>query len=119
MTIGQQLIDQLLTDYKKPDIIGENGLLKELSKQPLERALQAEMTDHLGYDKYDPAGHHRGNSRNGKAKNLEGRVRRGGVADSAPPPSHVRSHDRCQGAVTLDGLRRQDHLDVRAGHDRA
>jgi Transposase, Mutator family len=57
MAIDKKLIDQLLTDYKKPeDIIGENGLLKELTKAILERALQAEMTDHLGYEKHDPAG---------------------------------------------------------------
>ena len=74
MAIDKKLIDQLLTDYKKPeDIIGENGLLKELTKAILERALQAEMTDHLGYEKHDPAGHHRGNSRNGKSqKTLKG-----------------------------------------------
>jgi transposase-like protein len=52
MAIDKKLIDQLLTDYKKPeDIIGENGLLKELTKAILERALAAEMTDHLGYEK--------------------------------------------------------------------
>ena len=74
MAIDKKLIDQLLTDYKKPeDIIGENGLLKELTKAVLERALQAEMTDHLGYEKHDPVGHHRGNSRNGKSqKTLKG-----------------------------------------------
>lgn len=49
MTIDVKLIDQLLSNYKKPeDIIGENGLLKELTKAILERALAAEMTDHLG-----------------------------------------------------------------------
>ena len=53
MAIDKKLIDQLLTDYKKPeDIIGENGLLKELTKAILERALQAEMTDHLGYEEF-------------------------------------------------------------------
>ena len=74
MAIDKKLIDQLLTDYKKPeDIIGENGLLKQLTKAILERALQAEMTDHLGYEKHDPAGHHRGNTRNGKSqKTLKG-----------------------------------------------
>ena len=74
MAIDKKLIDQLLTDYKKPeDIIGENGLLKELTKAILERALEAEMTDHLGYEKHDPAGHHSGNTRNGKSrKNLKG-----------------------------------------------
>jgi putative transposase len=50
MTIDTKLIDELLTDYKKPeDIIGENGLLKELIKAILERALAAQLTDHLGY----------------------------------------------------------------------
>lgn len=74
MAIDKKLIDQLLTDYKKPeDIIGENGLLKELTKAILERALAAELTDHLGYEKHDPAGHRRGNTRNGKSqKTLKG-----------------------------------------------
>ena len=74
MAIDKKLIDQLLTNYKKPeDIIGENGLLKELTKAILERALAAELTDHLGYEKHDPAGHHRGNTRNGKSqKTLKG-----------------------------------------------
>ena len=58
MAIDKKLFDQLLIDYKKPeDIIGENGLLKELTKAILERAL----TEHLGYEKHDPAGLHRGN----------------------------------------------------------
>ena len=49
MAIDKTLIDQLLTDYKKPeDIIGENGLLKQLTKAVLERAMHAELTDHLG-----------------------------------------------------------------------
>jgi putative transposase len=47
------------------DIIGENGLLKRLTKAVLERALQAELTSHLGYEKHDPAGNNSGNSRNG------------------------------------------------------
>src|ERR1700693_230444 len=74
MAIDKKLIDQLLTDYKKPeDIIGENGLLKELTKAILERALQAELTDHLGYEKHEPAGQPRGNTRNGKSqKTLQG-----------------------------------------------
>ena len=69
MAIDKTLIDQLLADYKKPeDIIGENGLLKQLTKAVLERALQAELTDHLGFEKHDPAGHHSGNSRNGSGR---------------------------------------------------
>jgi len=66
MAIDLNLIDKLLADYKKPeDIIGENGLLKQLTKALLERAMQAEMTEHLGYEKHEKAGHNSGNSRLG------------------------------------------------------
>ena len=74
MAIDVKLVDELLKDYKSPEqIIGENGLLKQLTKALLERALQAEMTSHLGYEKHDPAGHNSGNSRNGATrKKLKG-----------------------------------------------
>ena len=74
MTIDNEFIDNLLKDYKKPeDLIGENGLLKQLTKQLLERAMAAELTEHVGYEKHDVAGHKSGNSRNGKsAKTLKG-----------------------------------------------
>jgi len=64
--IRTELIDELLKDYQKPDdIIGENGLLKRFMKAVLERAMSAELTHHLGYEKHDPAGYKSGNSRNG------------------------------------------------------
>src|SRR5262249_35829940 len=74
MAIDKTLIDQLLKDYKRPEeIIGENGLLKQLTKAVLERALEAEMSDHLGYEKHAAAGPHHGNPRNGKSrKTLKG-----------------------------------------------
>jgi putative transposase len=74
MTIDNELIDKLLADYQKPeDLIGENGLLKQLTKQLLERAMAAEMTEHVGYDKHDAIGNNSGNSRNGKsAKTIKG-----------------------------------------------
>lgn len=61
-----ELLDSLLKDCKKPDdILGEGGLLKRLTKAVLERALDAELTDHLGYEKHDSSGIKTGNSRNG------------------------------------------------------
>src|SRR5215831_17541233 len=67
MTIDNELIDNLLKDYKKPeDLIGENGLLKQLTKQLLERAMAAELTEHVGYEKHNAAGRNSGNSRNEK-----------------------------------------------------
>jgi len=69
MEIDTKLIDELLKGYRKPeDIIGENGLLKQLTKALLERAMNAELTHHLGYEKHDPKGYHSGNSRNGTSE---------------------------------------------------
>jgi hypothetical protein len=49
------LIDELLQDCKDPkDILGQNGLLKQLTKRLIERTLQAELTGHLGYEPYAP-----------------------------------------------------------------
>ncbi|HLO25266.1 MAG TPA: IS256 family transposase, partial [Geobacteraceae bacterium] len=69
MAITEELLDQLIKEYKNPeDLIGENGLLKQLTKRLLEKAMQAEMTEHLGYLKHAPAGNNTGNSRNGGYK---------------------------------------------------
>ena len=66
--LDPKLIDELLKDYKKPeDIIGEDGLLKQLTKAILERALESELTYELGYDKSSPEGRNSGNSRNGRS----------------------------------------------------
>ncbi len=66
MAIRMELIDELIKDYKKPeDIMGENGILKQLTKAILERTLAAELTHHLGYEKHAPEGKNKGNSRNG------------------------------------------------------
>jgi putative transposase len=65
-TITPELLDQLLANYTKPeDLLGEEGLFKQLKKALIERALGAELTEHLGYEKGDPAGRGSGNNRNG------------------------------------------------------
>jgi len=69
MAKTDELLDILMKDYKKPeDLIGENGLLKQLTKRLLERAMQTELTEHLGYEKHAPTGKNSGNSRNGGYK---------------------------------------------------
>jgi len=69
-----ELIYSLLSGYKKPeDLIGENGLLKQLTKALVERALDAEMEAHLGHAKNDAVNNPAGNTRNGKSsKTLKG-----------------------------------------------
>jgi putative transposase len=66
MTIPKDLLDALMKDYMNPeDLIGETGPLKQLTKQMLERAMQAEMPKHLGYEKNATADKKTTNSRNG------------------------------------------------------
>ena len=84
MPITPELLDELLKDYKSPDdMSGDDGLLQQLTKAVVERALQGELTHHLGYEKHDPAGKNTGNSRNGKStKTIKGK--RGQVEIAVP-----------------------------------
>jgi putative transposase len=74
MAITDEVLNELLKDYQKPeDLLGRDGLLKQLQKRLLEKAMGAELTVHLGYDKHDSAGKNSGNSRNGTSpKTLKG-----------------------------------------------
>src|SRR5690348_12913393 len=74
MALNDDLLDKLIEGYQKPeDLIGENGLLKQLTKKLIERAMNAELTDQLGYEKHGAKGRGRGNSRNGTSrKKLKG-----------------------------------------------
>ena len=73
--IRPELLDELLKDYQKPeDLLGQDGLLQQLTKALVERALDGELTHHLGYEKHDAAGDNSGNSRNGTTpKTLRGK----------------------------------------------
>jgi putative transposase len=63
MEIDKELIYRLLSGYKGPeDLIGEQGLLKQLTKASVERAMPAELTHHLGYEKHEASGRLSGSS---------------------------------------------------------
>jgi putative transposase len=69
MTIRPELLDELLQNYSKPeDLTGENGLLKQLTKALVERALDAEMDVHLDDPKYQTASKAKRDRRNGHSK---------------------------------------------------
>jgi len=72
--VPEALLASLLADYQKPeDLIGENGLLKQLTKLLVEKALDAEMAAHLGHGRHEPVVNAAGNTRNGKSrKTLKG-----------------------------------------------
>jgi transposase-like protein len=63
----EDLADELLERAQSGGVslVGPGGLLADLTKRVLESMLEGEMTDHVGYEPYDPAGHNSGNSRNG------------------------------------------------------
>jgi putative transposase len=66
LPIRPELLDELLKEYQKPeDLFGEDGLLQQLTKALVERALDCELTHHLSYEKHSSASDNSGNSRNG------------------------------------------------------
>ena len=93
----KDLAEQLLAQAKEQNIelVGPDGLLGQLTKSVLETALDAEMSEHLGYEKHDPAGRGSGNSRNGtRAKTVLTEI---GPVEIEVPEGHrvdVRAADR-------------------------
>lgn len=74
MTIRRELIDKLLKECGDPkEILAEGGLLKQLTKALIERCLETEMEEHLGYPKHTKRSESPGNTRNGSSrKTLKG-----------------------------------------------
>lgn len=69
--VSVELIDRLLARYKTPeDLLGEQGLLKQLTKVVVERALAAEMSAHLGHERHQPVVNESGNARNGRSQKI-------------------------------------------------
>lgn len=82
MDLTEQMIEQLKADLKTAktydDLMGKDGAIKKLITSSLEHMLEAELTEHLGYERYSPNGKNSGNSRNGKThktlKNDNGQI---------------------------------------------
>jgi putative transposase len=88
------------------ELLGEGGLLKQMTKAVLERALAEELTDHLGYEVGDPAGHGSGNSRNGYTpKRL---LTEAGPIDLEVPRDRAGTHEPL---IVRKGQRRLDGID--------
>ena len=67
--VPDDVLDELMArvDAQGAELLGPDGLLSHVTKAVLERAMEEELTGHLGYDKHDPAGRGSGNSRNGSS----------------------------------------------------
>ena len=63
-----ELLDTLLEGKQPAEVLGDEGVLADLTKRLVERALEGEMTAHLGYDKHATEGRNRANSRNGRTR---------------------------------------------------
>jgi transposase-like protein len=109
MPLTPELLDELLKDYTSPEeLLGEDGLLQQLTKALLERALHGELTHHLGYEKYAPEGKHTGNSRNGTSpKTIKGK--RGQVQLDVPRDRNGEFEPQLikKGQTHFDGLDEQ------------
>ena len=99
--------DELLAtaEAQGVELLGPDGLLSQITKAVLERALGEELTDHLGYEKHDPAGRGSGNSRNGSTpKQLLTDI---GPIDLEVPRDRAGSFDPKivrKGQIRLDGF---------------
>ncbi|NUN67454.1 hypothetical protein HCU40_22785 (plasmid) [Pseudanabaena biceps] len=84
MNIRKELLDELLQECKTPpDLFGEGGILKQLTTALVERALEAELSTHLGYKKHESRPEGQSNSRNGYSqKTVQGDF---GIAEIAIP----------------------------------
>ena len=63
-----ELLAELVKGKSPEEILGQGGILKQLTKRLVENALEGEMTEHLGYEPHAPEGNNTGNSRNGKGE---------------------------------------------------
>ena len=70
--IDDATLDRLMAQVDRDglELLGPNGVLTELTSRIMNRALEVEMSDHLGYEKGDPAGHGSGNNRNGTSPKM-------------------------------------------------
>lgn len=106
MPITPELLDELLKDCKSSeDMFGHDGLLQQLTKAVVERALQGELTHHLGYEKHSPEGNNSGNSRNGRSKKTI-RGKRGQVEIEVPRDRNAEFEPQLirKGKTRFDGL---------------
>ena len=105
--VSDTAIDKMIADAKEtgmPLLDGPDGLIGQLTARVIERALGAEMDEHLGYAKGDPAGNGSGNSRNGSyGKTLANDVRAGADLGAAGPEVRIRAADRGERAAPRRG----------------
>lgn len=105
--VDPALADELLAkaDAEGVELIGPDGLLSQVTKAVLERALGKELTAHLGYEKHDPANRGSGNSRNGSTPQTL--LTDDGAVDLEVPQDRAGSFDTKivrEGQTRLDGF---------------
>jgi hypothetical protein len=105
--LPDELLDELLAGARTEEgITGPGGLLSRLTKRLVERALEVELTGHLGYEpRQEPPGG-AGNTRNGSTpKTFDHRARRGADRDASRPEGDVRAADGAQAAAAVQAWR--------------
>jgi putative transposase len=111
------LVDAALADElparaqsQRVELLGPDGLLSQVTTAVLERALGQQMSQHLGYDKHDPAGRGSGNSRNrSSGKRLLTDIGRNRPGRTARPQRQLRPTNRAQGSDPPGRVQRRHH----------
>ena len=120
--VSEEVLDELMTgaDTSETELLGPDGLLSQVTKAVLERALDEELTDHLGYDKRDPVGRGSGNSRNGTSPKVL--LTEAGAIDLAIPRDRNGDFEPLivpKGTTRLKRFQRSHHFVVCPWHDGA
>ena len=109
--VSDEVVEAVVSDAAAGgvDLLGPDGVLAELTKRILERALAEEMTDHLGYEHGDPIGHGTGNNRNGTSPKNRCLLKIGAVDLDVPRDRNAtfKAQDRSQGHPALGRVQRQ------------
>lgn len=121
MTISKELLDELLKGCERPeDLLGSDGLRKELKIKLMERMLGAELTAHLGYEDGRDAPPTQPNRRNGtSAKRLKGQDGELPIAGATRPGRQFRTAAGEEGSGPDRRHGRQDHRSLRCRADGA
>jgi transposase-like protein len=124
MAFSPEVLDEILKDYRgSDDFYSPEGIMKQLARALVERTMEVELTEQLGYEKHDQATKPTINRRNGKTTN-ELRTDQGPMEIVVPrdregvfEPQIAPKHQGQRSCRRVPGIRRQNPVDVRLGID--
>jgi hypothetical protein len=119
--LPDELVDELLAGARtEEEIVGPGGLLSRLTKRLVERAMEVELTGHLGYERHqEPPARHGQRPQRHRAEDASDRARPGRGQDSTGSPGQLRAQASASASGALRALTRRSWRSIAAGSERA